>query len=555
MALSLLTENKTGGGEGSPSVTLADPALGPRPTGAEPESFGAAPVEGRPPWPVVFGALILCVVSVMLGAQGAVIAEMMKETEWMAISEVEFRDPLLLPETVAVTLQSPSIWHPVAEREGFTDEEFQKNYETGVAGGTQIIQVSFVDTDTDRARRVVNGVVAAYLERFSAPDIENQSTTIRDYIIELQELEASILAGLEDREQLSQARQIDLQDQLVRTRAQISSVTLQLADREAAQRERTSTDPRLVSSGFILEEPVTPAPLNAAVFGAGAGGVIGTLLIYLTFHRASQPVEDGESDPPDVASPNAMMAAETGETGESAAADRLQSPTLGHAVPLAMKRGIDLVLGTLLLVLCLPVLLLSAAAIKATSPGPALFRQERIGKDGRTFSLIKLRTLVVDNDDSQHRAHVEDLLTSRSTAEQLDPELDPDPNPVEAGVEAVPDGYKLRDPRVTGVGRVLRRFSIDELPQLWNVVRGEMSIVGPRPALPWENELFDPRYRSRQRALPGCSGLWQVSGRSLMTTWEMLELDLAYVQDWTLRRDLWILLRTPLVVLRGDGAR
>jgi lipopolysaccharide/colanic/teichoic acid biosynthesis glycosyltransferase len=126
-----------------------------------------------------------------------------------------------------------------------------------------------------------------------------------------------------------------------------------------------------------------------------------------------------------------------------------------------------------------------------------------------------------------------------------------------AGQRAEEDGsFKIHeDPRITLVGRWLRRTSVDELPQLLNVVRGEMSLVGPRPALVWEAELFPPEYRRRTDVLPGITGLWQVRGRSRLSTLDMLRLDVEYADTWSLRQDLSILLRTLPVVLRGDGAR
>ncbi len=210
---------------------------------------------------------------------------------------------------------------------------------------------------------------------------------------------------------------------------------------------------------------------------------------------------------------------------------------MGSAPARLAKRVIDIVVAVAVLIVTLPVTLLVALAIKATSRGPVFFVQSRVGKNESAFDLLKFRTMRTDASDAEHRAYQERLLAGD----------------VEAGTN---DGiYKLQDPRVTKVGSVLRRFSIDELPQLINVIKGEMSLVGPRPALQWEVDLFSAKHRQRSRAVPGCSGLWQVSGRNLLSSLEMLDLDVEYVENFTLWSDLSILFRTPKAVLRGDGAR
>lgn len=200
------------------------------------------------------------------------------------------------------------------------------------------------------------------------------------------------------------------------------------------------------------------------------------------------------------------------------------------------KRLVDLVVAGVALVVVSPVLAVCAVAIKATSAGPVLFRQERVGLHGRPFTLLKLRTMTHGNDDRIHREYVTSLLAG-------------------AGPES--DGaYKLvGDPRITRVGRHLRAWSLDELPQLVNVVRGEMSLVGPRPILPYEHDLLDGRQRRRDHVLPGITGLWQVSGRNRLSWAEMLELDLRFASTTSLSQDLSILWRTPATLLRGDGAR
>ena len=193
------------------------------------------------------------------------------------------------------------------------------------------------------------------------------------------------------------------------------------------------------------------------------------------------------------------------------------------------KRVFDVVLSTLGLVVVSPVLGVSAIAIKVTSRGPVLFRQERVGRDGRTFEVLKLRTMVVDAED-----RLADLMARNESDGPL---------------------FKLRDdPRITKVGRVLRKLSIDELPQLWNVVRGDMSLVGPRPALPREVDEWNEELHERLRVRPGITGMWQVSGRSDSGFSEYQRLDLFYVDNWSIVIDLGILVRTIPAVISGRGA-
>jgi lipopolysaccharide/colanic/teichoic acid biosynthesis glycosyltransferase len=186
-----------------------------------------------------------------------------------------------------------------------------------------------------------------------------------------------------------------------------------------------------------------------------------------------------------------------------------------------------------------PVLLVVALAVKWTSEGPMLFRQERLGLHRSTFKIIKFRTMSNKNSDAQHREFVKKMLTS-----------DDDVDGGEQGV------YKLvNDPRITPIGGFLRRTSIDELPQLWNVVRGEMSLVGPRPVLAWEADLFPPEAERRFACRPGMTGLWQVSGRSTLDFKAALELDVMYVEKKSVWYDISILWRTVGVVFNRSVAR
>jgi lipopolysaccharide/colanic/teichoic acid biosynthesis glycosyltransferase len=171
-----------------------------------------------------------------------------------------------------------------------------------------------------------------------------------------------------------------------------------------------------------------------------------------------------------------------------------------------------------------------ALAVRLDSPGPVLFRQVRVGARGEEFEMLKFRTMCVDAE-----ARLADLASS-----------------YDAGNTVL---FKMRrDPRVTRVGRILRRYSLDELPQLFNVLRGQMSLVGPRPPLPREVEGYEPDAVRRLRVQPGLTGLWQVSGRSELSWDESLRLDLWYVDNWSLMLDIQIIFRTAKAVLRGTGA-
>ncbi len=193
------------------------------------------------------------------------------------------------------------------------------------------------------------------------------------------------------------------------------------------------------------------------------------------------------------------------------------------------KRLFDITVALLILLLASPLLAVIALAVRRDSPGPVLFAQERVGQQGVLFKVFKFRTMVVD-------------------AEQQKSQL------VEANEGAGPL-FKLKDdPRVTSIGRILRKLSLDEIPQLWNVVRGEMSLVGPRPALVSETEAWDLDLFGRLRVRPGITGMWQVSGRSETSFEEYTRLDLYYVDNWSLIVDLSILVRTIPAVLKSDGA-
>jgi exopolysaccharide biosynthesis polyprenyl glycosylphosphotransferase len=208
----------------------------------------------------------------------------------------------------------------------------------------------------------------------------------------------------------------------------------------------------------------------------------------------------------------------------------LAPPSRLSALGGAAKRCTDVACAGLGLVTAAPLLVALAVVIKATSRGPALYRQTRVGRDGRPFTVYKLRTMV--DGAHEHRGHLIPL------------------NDVSGGPL-----FKLKDdPRVTRIGRALRRFSLDELPQLWNVLTGSMSIVGPRPALPEEVERYEPHVFGRLLVKPGITGLWQVSGRSNLSWDESVRLDPYYVRNRSFALDVKILLRTVAAVFSGRGA-
>jgi exopolysaccharide biosynthesis polyprenyl glycosylphosphotransferase len=201
----------------------------------------------------------------------------------------------------------------------------------------------------------------------------------------------------------------------------------------------------------------------------------------------------------------------------------------GDALALAVKRTLDVVLSALALVALAPLLLATAVAIKLDSSGPALFRQRRIGVNGREFRMLKFRSMYRDAEAR--------LASLRALNEASGPV------------------FKIkRDPRITRVGRFIRRTSIDELPQFWNVLRGEMSVVGPRPPLPSEADQYQRRHVRRLSVKPGITCTWQVSGRSSIGFDRWMELDLAYIDSWSLWQDVKILARTIPAVLTGRGA-
>ncbi len=205
-----------------------------------------------------------------------------------------------------------------------------------------------------------------------------------------------------------------------------------------------------------------------------------------------------------------------------------------------VKRAFDALLATAILVVVSPLMLLIALLVKRSSSGPALFVQERLGRDGQPFKFYKFRSMAHNSDDAIHRQFAAMFINGDKSgcAESNEGE----------------EVFKLKkDPRITAIGNLLRRTSLDELPQLFNIIKGEMSLVGPRPPIAYEIENYQPWHMERLKAVPGLTGLWQVSGRSSVSFEEMVRLDVRYINEWTPMLDLKILLKTIPVVLKGTG--
>ena len=215
-------------------------------------------------------------------------------------------------------------------------------------------------------------------------------------------------------------------------------------------------------------------------------------------------------------------------------------PNKFSEVSRAIKRVSDLILAYTGLLLTAPLLALAGILIKVSSPGPVFFKQVRIGKNGCPFTIYKLRTMRDGQDDSLHRQYLQDFISTNKTAGEN-----------EEGEKQ----FKLdNDPRVTKVGKMLRRLSLDEIPQLINVIRGEMSLVGPRPPLPYEVEMYKNWHGKRLQVKPGITGLWQVTARSAVGFDDMVMLDLYYIEHWSLLLDFQLLLKTIPAAVTGKGA-
>jgi lipopolysaccharide/colanic/teichoic acid biosynthesis glycosyltransferase len=248
--------------------------------------------------------------------------------------------------------------------------------------------------------------------------------------------------------------------------------------------------------------------------------------ITISFHIFPEHVGDGQ----------------TGPVADSKLYPELESRDAVRKISLAMKRAMDIAGSATLLLVMLPVFAVIAALIKLNSKGPVLFKQQRLGKYGARFNCLKFRSMYLNNSPKIHQDYVRQFIAGSADAG------------AQNGDKAVV--YKITaDPRITPIGRFLRKTSLDELPQFWNVLVGEMSLVGPRPPVPYEFEVYELWHRRRVLEVkPGITGLWQVSGRSSTRFDEMVRLDLLYCREWSLWLDLKILLATPKAVIFGSGA-
>ena len=238
---------------------------------------------------------------------------------------------------------------------------------------------------------------------------------------------------------------------------------------------------------------------------------------------------------------------EWGNNGGGGQADATFYPDLkqdsdARKVSRGLKRSLDILGSLTFLILLIPVFVAIGIAVKLTSKGPILFRQKRVGQYGNSFTFLKFRSMYASNDPTIHREYVTQLIAGM-----------PEPGATDDGQPRV---YKLtKDPRVTSVGGFLRRTSLDEIPQFWNVLIGDMSLVGPRPPVPYELEVYDVWHKRRLLEVkPGITGLWQVAGRSRVKFDDMVRLDLLYARTWSLALDLKILFKTPGAMFTGDGA-
>jgi lipopolysaccharide/colanic/teichoic acid biosynthesis glycosyltransferase len=217
----------------------------------------------------------------------------------------------------------------------------------------------------------------------------------------------------------------------------------------------------------------------------------------------------------------------------------VEMPDKNKKVQLVLKRSLDITASTAAILMLLPVFLIVALMVKITSKGPVLFKQERIGIGGRRFLFYKFRSMHINNDCSAHKEFVKNLIDGQAghTSESA---------PI----------YKIKnDPRVTPIGRFIRKTSLDELPQFFNVLKGDMSLVGPRPPIGYEVEMYNVWHRRRvTEAKPGITGLWQVYGRSLTTFEGMVRMDIAYVRRMSFWLDVQLILKTPAAVVAGKGA-
>jgi exopolysaccharide biosynthesis polyprenyl glycosylphosphotransferase len=216
-----------------------------------------------------------------------------------------------------------------------------------------------------------------------------------------------------------------------------------------------------------------------------------------------------------------------------------ENNSLAKQTALFCKRSIDIFASLCSVILFAPVFIIVPVLIKLTSDGPVFFKQERVGRCGKKFKLIKFRTMYTNNNQNEHKEFIRGFIKGTRTT----------------GAGAQPEFKMKNDPRITPIGRILRKSSIDEIPQFFNVLRGDMSMVGPRPAIPYEVEEYDIWHRRRVVEIkPGITGIWQVNGRSRTDFNNMVRMDIQYIEKWSPLMDLRLMLQTPLALLTAKGA-
>ena len=206
---------------------------------------------------------------------------------------------------------------------------------------------------------------------------------------------------------------------------------------------------------------------------------------------------------------------------------------LSYRMQQAIKRILDMFLAGSGLILFSPLIAIIALAIRLDSPGPVIYKHKRVGKDGQPFDLYKFRSMITGGDDSGYLQYLEELIESSKNG------------------QGKPYRKMVDDPRVTRVGRLLRQYYLDELPQLWNIFTGDMSLVGPRPHVQIEVENYTPEQRRRLAVKPGATGIWQVYGKCDCSFGDLLELDLEYIDHWSLALDIQLIWQTGMIMLRG----
>lgn len=227
------------------------------------------------------------------------------------------------------------------------------------------------------------------------------------------------------------------------------------------------------------------------------------------------------------------------EKSSSRANTRDLRSSLAETKDLRCKRIFDLLLTWIILVTFSPFFLLLMLAIKAGSPGPVFHRQIRLGKEGKPFVLYKFRSMHIGKDNAKHRSYTKHLITADT--------------PYKVDKSGKPLFKIADDSRITRTGKHIRKYGIDEFPQLFNVLRGEMSLIGPRPPLQYEYEQYSEQHRRRLQGIPGITGLWQVSGKHKIPFERMVELDIYYLKNWSIWLDVKIMLKTVLVMFKGDN--